>query len=203
MEINLIHFGDQCAPGIIIEDILKIKKKQLFMLGIYKFNDIIKYLQDNNLYKIYDKNYLEKITNNFTKHLLYNFNFNHDYVYNSSNIINYNFIKNFFKKKIENYKQIFKLNMFNIFINFTNNVNNLNINGFLQLYENNIKYHLIIFTNNDYKNINNKNISIIKIKNKYDNWWSMDNIIKNNLYKEIYVRFVEVISTYNFHLVNN
>ena len=153
IEINLIHFGDQCASGIIINDILKIKKKQLFMLGIYNFNDIIKYLQDDTLDKIYDKKYLKK-HNDYTKHLLYNFKFNHDYKYDEySNIINYDFIKSRFIEKIKNYNQIFNLNMFNIFINFTNNVNNFNINDFLQLYKNKINYHLIIFTNNDYRMI--------------------------------------------------
>lgn len=193
-EINLIHFGDQCAPGIIINDILKIKKKQLFMLGLYEFNDIIKYLQDDTLHKIYDKKYLKKDKNR-TEHLLYNFIFNHDYKYNShSNIINYDFIKGRFDEKIENYNQIFKLNMFNIFINFTKNVNNFNINDFLQLYENKINYHLIIFTNNDYNSINHENISIVKLKNNYDKWWQMNKQTKNILYKEIYTHFIEVLN---------
>ena len=78
------------------------------MLGVYKFNDIIKYLEDDNLNKIYDKKYLKKINNN-TQHLLYNFIFNHDYKYDKySNIINYNFIKDRFVNKIKNYNQILK-----------------------------------------------------------------------------------------------
>ena len=194
IEINLIHFGDRCAPGIIINDILKIKKKQLFMLGIYEFNNIIKYLQDDTLHKIYAKKYLKK-KGDVTKHLLYNFIFNHDYKYDKySNIINYDFIKSRFNEKIKNYNEIFKLNMLNIFINFTNNVNNLNINDFLQLYKNKINYHLIIFTNNDYNSINHQNISIVKLKNNYDGWWLMNKNTKNILYEEIYIRFIEVLN---------
>ena len=164
------------------------------MLGIYNFNDIIKYLQDDTLDKIYDKKYLKK-HNDYTKHLLYNFKFNHDYKYDEySNIINYDFIKSRFIEKIKNYNQIFNLNMFNIFINFTNNVNNFNINDFLQLYKNKINYHLIIFTNNDYNSINNKNISIVKLKNNYSMWWETNKNTKNILYEEIYIRFIEVLN---------
>ena len=193
-EINLIHFGDHCAPGIIINDILKVNKKQLFILVIYEFNYIIKYLQDDTLDKIYDKKYLKKEYNK-TKHLSYNFIFNHDYNYDEySNIINYDFKKSRFIEKIKNYNEIFKLNMFNIFINFTQNVNNLNIDGFLQLYKNKINFHLIIFTNNDYNSINHENISIVKLKNNYEAWYSMNKNTKNILYEEIYMRFIEVLN---------
>jgi hypothetical protein len=50
--IELCHFGDHCEPGIIIDDILKQSKKCLFMLGVYNFNNIYKYLIDDD----YEKN---------------------------------------------------------------------------------------------------------------------------------------------------
>ena len=84
--------------------------------------------------------------------------------------------------------------MFNVFINFTDNVDNLNINDFLKLYENKIHFHLIIFTNNDYKIIKHENISIIKLKNDYYDWWLMNKDTKNILYEEIYMRFIEVLN---------
>ncbi len=43
---------------IIIEDILNIRKKTLFMLGIYEFNDIINFLSNNDN----NKNYCDYIT---------------------------------------------------------------------------------------------------------------------------------------------
>lgn len=194
-EINLIHFGNNCAPGIIIQDILKIRKKQLFMLGYYVFNDIIKYLQDDNLYKIYDKNYLIKMEDGTTKHKLYDFLLNHDFKYDDlSNIVNYDLVKKRFNEKINNYNEIFKLNICNIFINFTHNVNNLDITGFLKLYKNKINFHLIIFTDNNHKDIIDENISIIKLKNTYTEWYLMNNERKDILYQEIYVRFIEVLN---------
>jgi len=194
-KFNLIHFGDNCAPGILINDILKIKKKQLFMLGVYPFNDILKYLQKNNLHEIYDKKYLKKTKDNITNHLLYNFTFNHDYVYDGScNIINYEFVKERFKVKIKIYDDMFKQNALNIFINFTNDVDNLNIKDFLHLYKNKIKFHLIIFTNNDYVDINNDFISVIRLKNSYENWWAMHPTLKNILYNEIYFQYTKILN---------
>jgi len=32
-QLELYHLGDQCEPGIIIDDILNIRQKTLFMLG--------------------------------------------------------------------------------------------------------------------------------------------------------------------------
>jgi hypothetical protein len=39
---DLCHLGDNCAPGIIMSECLNIRKKTLFMLGFYNFNDILK-----------------------------------------------------------------------------------------------------------------------------------------------------------------
>ena len=58
-KIDLCHLGDACAPGIIINHILNIKKKTLFMLAVYHFNDIITYLNDNNYENIYNTDLLD------------------------------------------------------------------------------------------------------------------------------------------------
>lgn len=58
MTLELLHFGDHCMPGIIINDTLKIQKKGLFQLGHYFFNDIINFLYDNKYHDIYDEQYL-------------------------------------------------------------------------------------------------------------------------------------------------
>lgn len=198
-KLNLVHFGDNCAPGIIIDDILNTKIKQLFMLGIFTFNDIIMYLQDNDLHSIYDIRYLEKTSNNIAKHTKYNFKFNHDYRYdNDDNIINYNIVKERFIQKINNYNRVFTLNTYNIFITFTDDVNSMNIDQFIELYKN-IKFHLIIFTNNNHNIVTNTNVSVIDLQNNYEKWWLMNSNTKKTLYKEIYSKFINVLNNNNIN----
>ena len=164
------------------------------MLGIYNFNDIINYLTNDQLDQIYNLDFLKK-KDNETIHILYNFRFNHDYKYDSSsNITNYDYVKKRFIEKINNNKEIYNLNNYNIFINFTDDINNLNINGFLALYEKKIKYYLFIFTNNNYKEFNKKHISVIKLKNSYVDWYEMDEKKKNVLYEEIYSKFINELN---------
>jgi hypothetical protein len=194
-DIDLIHFGDQCAPGIIINHILQRKKKELFMLGIFSFNNIINYLLDNNYEKIYDKDFL-KIwsSSNYVSHIYYDFGFNHDYKTLNNEITNYDFVKNRFDEKISNFREMLKSPNKSIFINFTNNVDNLKINDLLKWLESNKpNFHIIIYTNNNYKDINYKNVSIIKLDNNYNQWWTMTPNIKYILYEEIYTKFIECI----------
>ena len=116
-KIKLVHFGNDCAPGIIINDILNIKEKQLFQLGFYNFNDILEYLKESKCEEIYDKSHL--FFNNikiieFYSYLKeysylpdedtlvnkkYNFKFNHDYAVQDYKIINYEFIVDSFNNK--------------------------------------------------------------------------------------------------------
>ena len=42
--VDLCHLGDNCEPGILINDILNIDKKTLFMLALYGFNNIVNYV---------------------------------------------------------------------------------------------------------------------------------------------------------------
>ena len=47
-DIEFFQFGDfTCSTGIIMKDILNIKKKDIFMLGGYSVKDIIFYLNEN------------------------------------------------------------------------------------------------------------------------------------------------------------
>ena len=64
MSCVLYHLGDLCAPGFIINTILGERHKKLFMLGEFRFNDIISYLNDNDLESIYDKEFLEPLASN-------------------------------------------------------------------------------------------------------------------------------------------
>jgi len=203
-KIDLCHFGEFCEPGIIINDILEINKKNLFMLGIYEFNNILTYLNDANYEKIYDKEFLiipepnSSITS--VRHSLYNFRFNHDYKFRHSQIFNYDIVRNRFDIKIKNFREMLVDPKMCVFITFTINVDNLKINEMLEWLSLNKKtFHLIIFTNNDFSITYDsyKNLSIIKLKNSYQKWWVMNKMLKMNLYKEIYEKFINCLKECN------
>lgn len=192
MDIELCHLGDDCASGIIIDDIIYQHKKLLFMLGEYHFNDIINYLHNNHLEDIYNKDKLI-IVKNGVKHKDYNFLFNHDYNINNSVITNHDFIKLRFDEKIKNFRNILFSDTTCIFITFTKNIDKLNINNMIKwLTIHKKKFHLMIFTNNDYTNdYNHTNLSIIKLTNSYLEWYGFSKSVKEKLYKEIYNKFIE------------
>jgi hypothetical protein len=52
---DIIDFGDNCLPHILIKEILFLKQKTLFTLGVFGFNDILKYLKNENMEDIYQK----------------------------------------------------------------------------------------------------------------------------------------------------
>lgn len=203
-KIDVIHFGELCEPNIIINDILKINKKNLFMLGIFGFNNILDYLIDGNYEKIYNKEYLLVPGPNFScprvTHSLYNFGFNHDYKFKDSQIYNYDLVRDRFDIKIKNFREMLQDEKMCIFITFTVNVDNLKINEMLNWLSLNKKaFHLMIFTNNDFNVTydSNKNVSIIKLTNSYQRWWVMDKFPKMNLYKEIYEKFINCLKECN------
>ncbi len=194
--IDLCHFGNNCAPGIIIDELLNIKKKTLFMLAIYHFNDILYYLNDNNYENIYNRELLYIQKKNFEKHKTYNFVFSHDYICDNNEISNYDLIKERFDIKISNFKNMLQSEDMTIFINFTLFLHNLKIQDMLKWLENNKKtFHLIIFTNNEYdiNNYNYNNLSIIKLDLTFNEWWLMELQRKMDLYKEIYEKFIKCL----------
>ena len=208
MDIELIHFGDDCASGIIINDILKIKKKQLFMLGIFEFNQILNFIENNDYNVLFNKSYFNKIQNDIIEiiHPKFKFRLNHDYRYDdNNNIINYDQVKTRFIEKISNFNQCLTCkNNLKLFINFTNNnVNNLDLEKFKNIF-NKIDYKLVIFTNNDFNNKSDENIYIIKLNNKYNNWYEMEYSNKHTLYLEIYQKFLNFLESSNIiNTLNN
>jgi hypothetical protein len=136
-----MYLGDQCATNIIINDILKRKKKLLFMLGAFRFDNIVQFLEENKWEEIYDKKFLKPCNNsnvslifentvNKNTHLFdldncirntkYNFNFHHDFLYDkhTNKILNYQFIVNQYNVKIKNTRELFTNDKPVIFINF-------------------------------------------------------------------------------------
>jgi len=227
---DLMYFGDHCAPGIIIWDILNKRDKLLFMLGAFKIDHILLFLKDKNLHSIYDTNYLVNSKNqnlkpkiksdlnqnihfdnpkydNCIKHSKYKFCFVHDYIYSHEEnaILNYNYISNQYKSKIEKTINIFNNNNPILFLNFVYSnestnyiINNINeINNVLDSYISHKKYYILFFTNFEIPNIQNDNIFFIKITNDYSNWHKIPNNLRLNLYKEIYDNFYKITEKIN------
>jgi hypothetical protein len=210
-KIKLVHFGNDCAPGIIINDILNIKGKQLFQLGFYNFNDILEYLKESKYEEIYDKSHLFfnniKITE-FYSHLneyktgpsilnkKYNFNLNHDYFMQDYKIMNYEFIVNSFNTKIKNFKECLELEKKIIFITFTNvDIKALEMIDLLKEKTNNW-FKLMIFTSNKNLNYFIDKVELIYLNNEYDNWFLKSPKDRFILYMEIYNKFYKQASEY-------
>jgi hypothetical protein len=198
--LELCHLGDDCAPGIIINDILKQKEKHLFMLGVYRFNDILLYLENCNYEKIYDNDDLIILPNNHVKHIKYNFVFNHDYKITNSQINNYDNIRDRFNKKINTFRQIITSENMCVFIVFTKEIENLKISNMLNFLSNNKKFfHIMIFTSKKNNISNSHCCSIINLKNNYEHWYKMDETCKKTLYEEIYEKFIDCLKVCNIN----
>lgn len=198
-DLDLCHLGDKCAPGIIIDDILNIRKKCLFMLGKYSFNKILNYLQDDNYEKIYDKKLLEKCDNNIVKHKLYKFTLNHEFKIVDSKFTNYKDVKNRFKEKIKNFRQMLSSESKTVFINVTNDVDKLKLDDMLiWLKEHKKNFHLIIITDKEYSaNGESEDHTIIKLENTCKKWWLMKDEEKAILYEEMYNKFIACLEYRN------
>ena len=210
-KIKLVHFGNDCAPGIIINDILNIKGKQLFQLGFYNFNDILEYLKESKYEEIYDKPQLFfnniKITEFYSNlneyktgpsilNKKYNFNFNHDYFMQDYKIMNYEFIVNSFNTKIKNFKECLELEKKIIFITFTNvDIKALEMIDLLKEKTNNW-FKLMIFTSNKNLNYFIDKVELIYLNNEYDNWFLKSPKDRFILYMEIYNKFYKKASEY-------
>lgn len=214
-KLQLVHFGNDCASGILINDILNIKKKQLFQLGFYNFNNILEYLKENKYEEIYDKKYLffnnikiKKFSNSLKKyknlsvnesiiHKKYNFEFNHDYEIKNNEIINYDFIVNVFDEKIKNFKNCLESKNKILFITFTNHdLKILKMINLLKKKTNNW-FKLVIFTGNKNLNYSTDQIELIHLNNEYHRSWFLkpmkDRFI---LYEEIYNKFYNALINY-------
>lgn len=197
--IEVTHFGDNCEPYMIINDILKNKKKHLFMLGMYAFNNILSYLKDNNYEKIYDKEDLVIEPNQVVKHSKYNFIFNHDYQVSNSQINNYDFIRERFDLKIKNFKEMLSTENMCVFLSFSENVPCLKLNEMLDWLSLNKKnFHLMIFTCCKHDTIcDSEFCSIINLEHSYHEWWLMEKTPKMILYEEIYEKFLNCLNQRN------
>jgi hypothetical protein len=218
MTYELVDFGNQCLPHELIRKILKKKSKQLFMLGVYSFNDISVFLERGNFEDIYKKEYLvynncpiEHFTNEVEKYshssIIKNtrckFTYNHDFLYDiSTNTIrNYDFIVHEFDEKIANLKQLFSNDKLPIFIHFSM----IKITGLEKMVSVLKSYmtkpfYIFIFvpdtcypSNRENNNTLFENIKFIYLEKDYIDWWKQPQDIKMVLYKEIYDKYVDIM----------
>jgi hypothetical protein len=163
---QIIDFGDNCLPHILVKEILFLKQKTLFTLGVYDFNDILNYLKEGNLEDIYKKEYLtyngKQIENFYDKYKFYtqspkilntkyNFGFLHHFNYDVSNncINNYNYVVEQFNNRISEFKDILQNDKKTIFVNFSyyDRMKNMKIDEMIETLNNmsNKKYYMFIF----------------------------------------------------------
>lgn len=203
MSLVINHFGDRCQPGIIIDDILNIREKKLFMLGIFNFNNIIDYLNNGNYEDIYNKeNLIVNPADKIVYHKVYGFCYNHDYKVDANfNIINYDEVKERYDMKIANFKNMCESEAFALFINFTDRVENLKINEMIDCLNRKKKgkYHLMIFTYNSSKiqNESSEYVTIIYLKNRFSQWWKKTPNENTPLYEEIYSNMIKILEEKN------
>jgi hypothetical protein len=221
MNYELIDIGNNCLPNTLIRQILNNKNKQIFMLGIYNFNDICKYLENGIFEDIYNKDLLTYENSpilNFTdeiqsyshksiiKNKKLNFMHNHDFSYDISTntITNYNFIVKEFDLKIQNFKEICKNQKLPIFINFTDNINNYKFKEVLDILQKYIhkKFYIFIFIYGIHKREISEydNIKYIYLDNNFFEWWKHPKEIKKILYKEIYEKYIDIMIKLNINI---
>lgn len=223
-EISFIHFGERCQPIIIINLILKIHRKTLFQLAIHPFNTLIKELEDGNFMDIinlqylkYDNeyiNYLEEDLKNGFGHdsILIHQKYEgirlvHDYSVDDNKITNYNFLNNNFKIKIDNFMDDINNKKFLCFITFMleTNINNLEFDRMINVLKDKYKiqnFIICIFTND----VLNENLiipdeyEIIYIDQVFGDYTHRSIEYRVNLYKEIYIKFQNIIIKYGYIL---
>lgn len=209
----LIHFGDNCGPGIIINDILGQRRKNLFQMGVYRFNSILMYLRDNKFDSIYDKTLLVNAASQpltgfrsvhakyghlgpaRVKHHLYDFIFNHDYIVEANTVMNYDFIVASYREKIRNFQADLNNPAPKILINFTPRLSGLHLIPMIQQLRQTIpskKFVLVMFTWESEPNpshLSESELELIRLDQPVLTWWQQSAKQREPLYRQIYTKF--------------
>lgn len=208
---ELIHFGEQCAPGIIINDILGQKRKNLFQMGFYSFNGILAYLTQNQLETIYQPDLLVNASNQplagiksvvskyghsgqtVARHRQYGFGYNHDFIVENNTITNHNFAVALYQEKIRNFLADLASPAPKVFITFTQNVTPLSITPMVELLRarlSSCRFVLLIFTpGNEPSPVAPPEVEIIRLERQFDKWWEINMPQREPLYRSIYTKF--------------
>ncbi len=199
---ELCHFGQVCGCGIIMQNILKIKKKGLFMLGWYPLNSIIPYLKSKNYEDIYKIEYLKyNVPQPWTvTHTLYDFGFHHDYTIQENKIINYDKVKRRFDEKIKNFKDTLNNNDLTIFITMDLPCTDVIINTINWLEENKPNFHLVlmdIYNKPVDASIISEKVSLIRLEKYCDFWTNLFSLKSKEFFEEIYVKFLNALHQKN------
>ncbi len=199
----LYHLGDICTPSLIINELLNIKEKSLFMLGTFKLDGITSYLSNNKLEEIYDIGLydISSINNNFFIHKKYNIELNHDFKIDSNNtIINNDKVIARFKEKINNWENMCNSEESVIFLHMPFSVNIKHIIDFMdvmKLHKKKGKVFMVCLSPNtictDVRPHPNVSIKKLNIQRSLYSW-DFVGIQKRNIIKEQYDLFLEALS---------
>jgi hypothetical protein len=215
--IALCHLGYNCAPGIVIDDIIGTRQKQLFQLGTYRIKDIATYLsecsRDPGAYKsIYDKASLRVVSDAHVVHTKYNFGFNHDYRAKDGHITNYEHIVDRFNTKIDNFRRMLdddkNVCVFITFLAAGKDVSHIpgdidkvdGASGIGELADwlscnKKGSFHWVIFADAPYTTELPACCSVVVLQNSYYRWYSMQADTKRPLYDEIHRKLIACLES--------
>lgn len=214
-KFNLLYFGDNCGPGILISWLFNFNTPLPFQLMVTNAKAINEIIQDDFKYIIEkeylldkDKKSIEFFENDINKynhesmiyHSKYDIIINHDFYLKDGKILNYNFIKKSWDDKIKNFNELIADTKYKFFINFP--VFKIDLNdhiNFLELVKS--KYsasnvYILIFNPLINENHIKQNIYLIKLDiYDYNIWWNDNLAIKYDSMLEIYTKFCNIINT--------
>ena len=200
MEVVLHHLGNNCAPGIIINDILGIKQKSLFMLLFIPFWSMVDYITNDNLEEIHDFDHWI-IENGAARHTKYKFGFNHECKFNDQKeLINADKIHARFTEKIDYFRGNDPQKVY-VYIHFTHQcmdeefytpyIHRL-VSWFQQQNRN---FHILVFTDNA-ANLDkgSEHVHVAFLDTNWDQWWEPTR--KKALYATIYSTFLAAMAAH-------
>ena len=215
-EYELVDFGSNCLPSVLIRNILGNPTKSLFMLGLYPFNDILSYLEEGDLEAIYCPSSLRYQGNpvstsddiqhyehdNGIENIKLNFAHLHEYAVDKETLTltNYEFVKKGFDEKIFQFKTLYDNYKIPIFIHFqidSQPISSLKIREMVLCLTRRIskRFYLFIFSNSHVKETSC--FTCVKYvyldRPDYDRWWQSDTPLeqKMGIYKEMYEKYME------------
>jgi hypothetical protein len=203
--VELCHLGHNCAPGIVIDDILRTGKKHLFQLIRCGLDSIVAYLgdceRDAGAYRlIYDRELLRVHQGN-VRHARYGFEFQHDYHVAADGLItNHAAVEARFDEKIGTFRAMLASPDPCVFVTFlqsrddgSNFTDGAHAIGELAawLARNKRAFRWVVFADAPRADVPLPACcSLVVLQRSYARWWLMDGATKRALYEEIYRAFV-------------
>lgn len=170
MSAILIHFGDHCGSGILIDDIVGRSTPGLFKLLAFVFNGIYQYLKDGDLHAIYRKEFIlteqrqaitnfQSIVNGYNHnttayHSKYPIGFVHDFLIDGTIIRNYDFVCRSYQAKIAQFEADLQASSLKVFVVVSATPADLKLAEMIALLEERVmdgNFLILLYTNSDYQ----------------------------------------------------